>query len=148
MHEWDEKADLLAHSVLGYAVERLRLDKDTRWGARAAGELAAELDGVVCASGIGGHEALRLFRDVLMPACRPMDDPRNLAYVPTAPTIAANLFDLVVSASSIFGGCGSAAPAPSPPRTRPSAGWPISPASRERGRHVVSGGQRPTSAHS
>ena len=41
-----------------------------------------------------------------------MDDPRNLAYVPTAPTIAANLFDLVVSASSIFGGmweCGAGA---------------------------------------
>ena len=28
----------------------------------------------------------------------------NLAYVPTAPTVAATMFDLVVSASSIFGG--------------------------------------------
>lgn len=112
MHEWDEKADLLAHSVLGYAVERLRLAKDTRWGARPADELAAELEGVVSPDGVGGHEALRLFRDVLMHACRPMDDPQNLAYVPTAPTIAANLFDLVVSASSIFGGmweCGAGA---------------------------------------
>jgi glutamate/tyrosine decarboxylase-like PLP-dependent enzyme len=45
-----------------------------------------------------------MFRDVLMPACRPMDDPLNLAYVPTAPSIAATMFDLVVSASSIFGG--------------------------------------------
>ncbi len=104
MHEWDEKSDLLAHSVLGYAVERLKVEKDSRWGARPAEELAAELDGAVTGAGIGGHEALRLFRDVLMPACRPMDDPRNLAYVPTAPTIAATLFDLVVSASSIFGG--------------------------------------------
>lgn len=104
MHEWDESSDLLAHSVLGYAVERLKVKKDSRWGARPADELAAELDGAVTATGIGGHEALRLFRDVLMPACRPMDDPRNLAYVPTAPTIAATLFDLVVSASSIFGG--------------------------------------------
>jgi glutamate/tyrosine decarboxylase-like PLP-dependent enzyme len=33
-----------------------------------------------------------------------MDDPMNLAYVPTAPTVAATMFDLVVSASSIFGG--------------------------------------------
>jgi glutamate/tyrosine decarboxylase-like PLP-dependent enzyme len=33
-----------------------------------------------------------------------MDDPLNLAYVPTAPSIAATMFDLVVSASSIFGG--------------------------------------------
>ena len=54
--------------------------------------------------GAGAHEALRLARDVLIPACRPMDDPMNLAYVPTAPTVAATMFDLVVSASSIFGG--------------------------------------------
>ena len=33
-----------------------------------------------------------------------MDSPLHLAYVATAPTPAANLFDLVVSASSIFGG--------------------------------------------
>ena len=39
-----------------------------------------------------------------MHACRPMDSPLHLAYVATAPTPAANLFDLVVSASSIFGG--------------------------------------------
>ena len=31
------------------------------------------------------------------------DDPRNLAYVPTAPSNASTLFDLVVSASSIMG---------------------------------------------
>ncbi len=104
MHEWDTKADLLANSVLDYTVERLKVEKDSRWGARPASELAAALDGAVSGAGIGGDEALRLFRDVLMPACRPMDDPRNLAYVPTAPTIAATLFDLVVSASSIFGG--------------------------------------------
>ncbi|MFZ1490106.1 MAG: aspartate aminotransferase family protein, partial [Ilumatobacteraceae bacterium] len=104
MHNWDERAELLAHSVLGYAVERLRLPKDPQWGARPAAELNRVLDQMVSAEGVGGHEALRVFRDVLLPACRPMDDPRNLAYVPTAPSIAANLFDLVVSASSIFGG--------------------------------------------
>ena len=97
-------ADLLAHSVLGYAVERLRVPKDTHWGARPAAELEAVLAGMLSAEGVGGHEALRVFRDVLVPACRPMDDPMMLSYVPTAPTFAATLFDLVVSASSIFAG--------------------------------------------
>ena len=69
-----------------------------------ADELAAVLDGVIRPDGIGGLEALTLFRDVLMHACRPMDSPLHLAYVATAPTPAANMFDLVVSASSIFGG--------------------------------------------
>jgi glutamate/tyrosine decarboxylase-like PLP-dependent enzyme len=104
MHEWDEATDLLAHSVIGYAVERLKMSKDTTWGARPAEELAAVLDGTIRPEGIGGHAALALFRDVLMHACRPMDAPLHLAYVATAPTPAANMFDLVVSSSSIFGG--------------------------------------------
>jgi glutamate/tyrosine decarboxylase-like PLP-dependent enzyme len=104
VHTWDEATDLLAQSVLGYAIERLKVGKDPRWGARPADELAAALEGAVSPKGIGGHQALVLFRDVLMHACRPMDDPRNLAYVPTAPTPAANLIDVVVSASSIFAG--------------------------------------------
>ena len=104
MHVWDGETDLFAHSVIGYAVERLKLPKDPTWGASPADELAAALAGAVLPNGAGAHEALRLFRDVLMPACRPMDDPLNLAYVPTAPSLAATMFDLVVSSASIFGG--------------------------------------------
>ncbi|MGB8858701.1 MAG: aminotransferase class V-fold PLP-dependent enzyme [Ilumatobacteraceae bacterium] len=104
MHTWDDDTNLFAHSVIGYAIERLRLPKDTQWGAHPADVLAAALSHAITEEGVGGLEALRLFRDVLMPACRPMDDPMNLAYVPTAPSIASTMFDLVVSASSIFGG--------------------------------------------
>lgn len=104
MHVWSDRADLLAHSLVGYAVERVRLPKEPTWGARPASELKDALSGSITPQGIGGHQALRIFRDVLTPACRPMDDPLNLAYVPTAPTLASILFDLVVSASSIFGG--------------------------------------------
>ena len=104
MHTWDERTDLLAHALFGYAVERVHVPKDTHWGARPADELAAALDGMVSPAGVGGYEALRVFRDVLVPACRPMDDPMMLSYVPTAPTIASTLFDLVVSTSSIFAG--------------------------------------------
>ena len=104
MHEWDESTDLFAHAVIGYAIERLKVPKDPQWGAHKATDLATTLDTSITPTGIGGHAALAMFRDVLMPACRPMDDPLNLAYVPTAPSIAATMFDLVVSASSIFGG--------------------------------------------
>lgn len=104
MHRWDHASDLLADAVIGYAVERLTTSKDTTWGARPADELADVLEGAISPHGIGGHDALALFRDVLMHACRPMDSPLHLAYVATAPTPAATMFDLVVSASSIFGG--------------------------------------------
>ena len=104
MHNWDDETDLFSHSVIGYAIERLRTPKDKRWGARSAEELRTSIEHAISPNGSGGWEALRLFRDVLMPACRPMDDPMNLAYVPTSPSIASTMFDLVVSASSIFGG--------------------------------------------
>lgn len=104
MHRWDESTELFAHSVIGYAIERLRLPKDPKWGKQPRDVLDAAIAHAICDGGAGAHEALRLVRDVLIPACRPMDDPMNLAYVPTAPTVAATMFDLVVSASSIFGG--------------------------------------------
>lgn len=104
MHRWNDSTELFAHSVIGYAIERLRLPKDPRWGSQPRDVLDAALAHAISPQGAGAHEALRLARDVLIPACRPMDDPMNLAYVPTAPTVAATMFDLVVSASSIFGG--------------------------------------------
>ncbi|MCB0999732.1 MAG: aspartate aminotransferase family protein [Acidimicrobiales bacterium] len=104
MHEWDASTELFAHSVIGYAIERLRLPKDPRWGAQPAGVLHEVFGRTIVPDGLGAHEAMRIVREVLIPSCRPMDDPMNLAYVPTAPTVAATMFDLVVSASSIFGG--------------------------------------------
>jgi glutamate/tyrosine decarboxylase-like PLP-dependent enzyme len=104
MHEWDASADHLADVVLNYATERLRTPKDPTWGAQGASELHALLGHAISADGIGGDAALALVVDVIVPSCRPIDDPLHLAYVGTAPSIAANLFDLVVSASSIFAG--------------------------------------------
>jgi L-2,4-diaminobutyrate decarboxylase len=54
--------------------------------------------------GLGGLEALRVFGDVLAPASISIDHPRFLSFVPCAPTEASILFDLVVGASSIYGG--------------------------------------------
>ena len=41
---------------------------------------------------------------MLAPACISVDNPRYLSFIPAAPTEAATLFDLVVGASSIYGG--------------------------------------------
>ena len=47
---------------------------------------------------------LALFDDVLSRACISTDHPRYLSFIPNAPTESASLFDLVVGASSIYGG--------------------------------------------
>ena len=58
----------------------------------------------VTPEGIGGLEALRVFSEVLAPACISIDHPRFLSFVPSAPTEAATLFDLVVGAGGMYGG--------------------------------------------
>ena len=126
---WDDATDLLAHSVIGYAVERLKTPKDPTWGARPAEQLAELLDGVIRPRASAATGASSLFRDVLMHACRPMDSPLHLAYVATAPTPAANLFDLVVSVSSIFGGLWEGGAGAIAAENQTWSGWPGSPGS-------------------
>ncbi|MCB0990826.1 MAG: aminotransferase class V-fold PLP-dependent enzyme, partial [Acidimicrobiales bacterium] len=51
-----------------------------------------------------GHEALRIFEDILHPNCLSVDYTKYLSFVPAAPTEAAVLFDVLVGAASIYGG--------------------------------------------
>lgn len=104
MHIRDEHSEQLTQRVVAYALERIHQPMDPKWGARPAPELARELAGAICRTGIGGEAALALFDEVLLPACRPMDNAMDLAYVPTAPSDASMLFDMVVSVSAIFAG--------------------------------------------
>ena len=71
---------------------------------RTEDELQAMAGHTVTPGGIGGLEALRIFGEVLAPACISIDHPRFLSFVPSAPTQAATLFDLVVGAGGMFGG--------------------------------------------
>jgi len=104
MHSHDTSTEVLTQAVLRYAVDRIRLDPPPLDGPRTAAELAAMAGRTITERGIGGLEALRVFGDVLAPACISADHPRFLSFVPTAPTEASVLFDLVVGASSIYGG--------------------------------------------
>ena len=104
MHRHDSSTEVLTQAVVRYAVERMRLDPPPLDKTRPASELRAMAGKTVTAKGIGGLEALRIFADVLGPASISIDHPRFLSFVPAAPTEAAILFDLVVGASSIYGG--------------------------------------------
>jgi glutamate/tyrosine decarboxylase-like PLP-dependent enzyme len=66
--------------------------------------LRAEIGATITAEGIGGHEAFRRFVDHIAPSTISIDHPRYLSFVPGAPTEAAALFDLIVGASSMYGG--------------------------------------------
>jgi L-2,4-diaminobutyrate decarboxylase len=104
MHEHDSSHEVLTQAVLRYAVDRIRLDPPPLDGPRTEAELRAMAGRTITPRGLGGLEALRVFSDVLSQATISADHPRFLAFVPAAPTEASILFDLVVGASSIYGG--------------------------------------------
>src|SRR6478672_9292598 len=58
----------------------------------------------ITASGLGSTRAMELFEHTLAPACLSTDHPRYLSFIPCAPTREAAAFDVVVGASSIYGG--------------------------------------------
>lgn len=66
--------------------------------------LKKHASGTISEKGLGGHKALKVFDEVLAPACISTDHPGYLSFIPVAPTEAATLFDLVVSATSVYGG--------------------------------------------
>jgi len=104
MHEHDEKIKALADNIMRFARERTELHPIPLGAPRTADDLLAECGPTITSDGIGGDEAMRLFEDVLHPASLSVDYERYLSFVPAAPTEAAVLFDLVVGASSIYGG--------------------------------------------
>jgi glutamate/tyrosine decarboxylase-like PLP-dependent enzyme len=67
-------------------------------------ELLGAAGQTVTPEGIGPEEALRLWRDVLGPACLSVDHRRYLSFIPSAPTKAAAAFDMLVGATSVYGG--------------------------------------------
>ena len=103
MHKFTQEVEDLAKEVLEYSLARLKDDPPLD-GPRTAEDLFNEVGNTITKKGLGGHQALEVFTNVLAKACISTDHPRNLAFIPSAPTEYANLFDLVVGASALYGG--------------------------------------------
>ncbi len=104
MHGRDAATEELTDAVIAYALGRVAMDPPPLDGPRPVAELRAAVGETITPDGIGGLEALRLYAEVLGPACVSEDHPRMWSFIPAAPTESSVLFDLVVGASSIFAG--------------------------------------------
>jgi glutamate/tyrosine decarboxylase-like PLP-dependent enzyme len=104
MHSHDRATEELTEAIVRYSVERMRLDPPPLDHPRSPNELREAAGVTITPAGIGGLDALRVFEEVLAPACISVDHPCFLSFVPAAPTEASILFDLVVGASSIYAG--------------------------------------------
>jgi glutamate/tyrosine decarboxylase-like PLP-dependent enzyme len=103
VHEFTSEVEELAKAVMEYSLARLKSDPPLD-GPRSEADLYSELGNTITAAGLGGKKTLDIFTETLALACISTDHPRNLAFIPSAPSEYSNLFDLVVGASSLYGG--------------------------------------------
>jgi L-2,4-diaminobutyrate decarboxylase len=103
MHRYTDETEALARAIVTYARGRIASTQPLDRSAPAE-QLAAGAGRTITPEGIGGEEALRLWAEVLAPATLSTDHPAFLAFVPGAPTKASVLFDLAISASSVYAG--------------------------------------------
>ncbi len=103
MHEFTDEVEELAKAVMEYSLERLKSNPPLD-GPRSEEDLYVQLGNTITPQGLGGKATLKVFTETLALACISTDHPRNLAFIPSAPSEYANLFDLVVGASSLYGG--------------------------------------------
>lgn len=94
----------IRQAIFDYASARLDYDPTPLDGPKTQAELETLAGETITEQGLGGEKALEIFAEVLAPATISTDHPNYLSFIPAAPTKAATLFDLVVSASSIYGG--------------------------------------------
>ncbi len=103
MHSYTADDERTAQELAKMCLHRLALQAPLDV-PRTPEELAEDAGPTVTAAGIGPDEAMRLWRDVLGPACLSVDHPRYLSFIPSAPTKAAAAFDMLVGATSAYSG--------------------------------------------
>ncbi len=103
VHRFNAEVQEVADEILAYALERLRIEPPLD-GPLTAQELYEKVGNTITEKGLGGLPTLEIFKNVLAKACISTDHERYLAFIPTAPSEYSSLFDLVVSAASIYGG--------------------------------------------
>jgi glutamate/tyrosine decarboxylase-like PLP-dependent enzyme len=102
-HEYDDETQELSEAIEAYVRQRIA-EPQPLDGPLPPDDLATLAGSTITPGGIGGVEALRIWAEVLAPATISTDHPAFLAFVPGAPTKASVLFDLIISASSTYGG--------------------------------------------
>jgi L-2,4-diaminobutyrate decarboxylase len=104
MHKVNDEIRALREKIFEYVRTRMEYDPIPLDYPKSEAELYSETGEMLTEAGLGGDKALELFEKVLAPATISTDHPGFVSFIPNAATEAASLFDLVVSASSIYGG--------------------------------------------
>lgn len=104
MHAITDETTQIVDMVLEYARRRILSDDHPLDKPFTPAELRRLAGGSISDDGMGARRALSLFENVLAPSCITTEHPRYLSFIPSAPSKAATAFDLIVSATAVYGG--------------------------------------------
>jgi len=104
MHAITVETTHIVDMVLEYARRRILSDDTPLDKPFTPAELRRLAGGSISDEGMGARRALSLFENILAPSCITTEHPRYLSFIPSAPSKAATAFDLIVSATAVYGG--------------------------------------------
>lgn len=104
MHAASAESTAIVDAVLDYSRRRMLAADVPLDKPQTPAELDRLVGTTITDAGLGSQRALSVFEHILAPACLTTSHPSYLSFIPTAPTIASIAFDLVVSASGLYGG--------------------------------------------
>ncbi len=104
MHAITDETTAIVDMVLEYARRRILSDDTPLDKPFTPAELRRLAGRTITNEGMGARRALALFENVLAPSCITTEHPQYLSFIPSAPSKAATAFDLIVSATAVYGG--------------------------------------------
>ena len=93
----------MVREVLGYVADRLLATEEPLDGLADRNRLADAISELIGEEGHDFREVLKTYAEDLAPTVLSADSPRMFGFIPSAPTKASLLFDMVVSAASLQG---------------------------------------------
>lgn len=104
MHAITDETTEIVDMVLEYARRRILSDDTPLDKPFTPAELRRLAGNSISEGGMGARRALALFENVLAPSCITTEHPQYLSFIPSAPSKASTAFDLIVSATAVYGG--------------------------------------------
>ena len=103
MHKFDDQASKILLKVLSHTIERLSLDPPTLDYPKSVDFFEKNAPSLITEAGNSIDKVFDQYKNTIEQSIISADSPRNLSFIPAAPTKASMIFDLVVSAGSLNG---------------------------------------------
>ena len=103
MHKFDDQASKILLKVLSHTIERLSMDPPTLDYPKSVDFFEKNAPSLINEVGNSIDKVFDQYKNTIEQSIISADSPRNLSFIPAAPTKASMIFDLVVSAGSLNG---------------------------------------------